>query len=211
MNDNCVIFKGKKDGLLIILDDNIDFSILKVAFAKKVIEAKQFFGSTTTGVTFQGRRLSASEEQELLDIVATRSNLRVSHVEKISKKRLEAPTMMELLPPKGERCLFHKSSLRNGQNISYPGSIVIVGDVNPGGEVIAEGNVIVLGSLKGMVHAGCGGDMDSFVMAMNLSPVQLRISDIISYIPPEISKKNKNKPQPSYAYIQNGQIYIAQL
>jgi len=86
---------------------------------------------------------------------------------------------------------------------------VVLGDANPGSEIIASGNIIVMGALKGLVHAGCTGDVYSYVCALRLAPTQLRICDIITYIPEE--KKNKNKNTPSYAYIQEGVIYIAPL
>jgi len=81
--------------------------------------------------------------------------------------------------------------------------------VNPGGEIIAEGSVIVLGALKGMVHAGCGGDRSRFVFALKFAPTQLRIADTITYIPPEMFKKEMAVA--SYAYAEEGQIFIKQL
>ena len=104
---------------------------------------------------------------------------------------------------------FQQGSLRSGQIIRYRGSVVVLGDVNPGAEILAEGNVIVLGNLKGIVHAGCMGDDRCFIAALNLRPSQLRIADKITYMPSE--SKNAWGGIPQYAFISDGQIYIAPL
>lgn len=104
---------------------------------------------------------------------------------------------------------FQQGSLRSGQIIRYRGSVVVLGDVNPGAEILAEGNVIVLGNLKGIVHAGCMGDDRCFIAALNLRPSQLRIADKITYMPSE--SKNAWGGTPQYAFISDGQIYIAPL
>jgi len=104
---------------------------------------------------------------------------------------------------------FQQGSLRSGQIIRYRGSVVVMGDVNPGAEILAEGNVIVLGSLKGIVHAGCMGDYGCFICALNLMPSQIRIADKITYMPSE--NKDAWGGTPQYAFISDGQIYIAPL
>ena len=107
---------------------------------------------------------------------------------------------------------YQKGSLRSGQIIRFRGSVVVLGDVNPGAEILAEGNVIVLGSLKGLVHAGCMGDQDCYIGAISLMPSQLRIADKITYMPKEMSKDGSFwGGSPQYAFISDGQIYIAPL
>ena len=103
---------------------------------------------------------------------------------------------------------FQHGSLRSGQIIRFRGSVVVLGDVNPGAEILAEGNVIVLGNLKGLVHAGCMGNDRCFICALCLTPSQLRIADKITYMPND-AKDWGGAPQ--YAFISDGQIYIAPL
>lgn len=79
---------------------------------------------------------------------------------------------------------FFKGTLRSGQKISYNGHVVVLGDINPGAEIIASGNVLVMGVLRGMVHAGCDGDRSAIIAAIRISPMQLRIADTITR-PPE--------------------------
>lgn len=78
-------------------------------------------------------------------------------------------------------------TLRSGQNINYDGNVVILGDVNPGAEVIASGHILVMGVLRGVVHAGASGDESATVTALVLNPTQLRISAHITR-PPDGSK-----------------------
>lgn len=82
-----------------------------------------------------------------------------------------------------ENTILVQRTLRSGQVIRYDGNVVILGDVNPGAEVIATGNVIVMGVLRGVVHAGAGGNEDAVVVAFRLQPTQLRIANHITRAP----------------------------
>jgi septum site-determining protein MinC len=79
--------------------------------------------------------------------------------------------------------------------------VVVIGDVNPGAEVIAGGSVVVWGRLRGSVHAGAEGDSAAVVCALEMDPIQVRISDKV--LP---SGKRKPKPQPEILRIQNNEL-----
>ena len=74
---------------------------------------------------------------------------------------------------------FYKGTLRSGQQIESETSIIVLGDVNPGAKVIAKGNIVVLGALKGIAYAGADGDDRCFVAALEMDPVQIKIGDHI--------------------------------
>ncbi len=97
-----------------------------------------------------------------------------------------------------------KKTLRSGQKIIHDGSVVILGDVHESAEVIASKDIIVLGRLEGVVHAGCFGDQSSIVLALRLMPRQVRIADKISR-PPSDSPPNDN---PEIAYVEDDNIYV---
>jgi septum site-determining protein MinC len=101
----------------------------------------------------------------------------------------------------GEQAVFLARTLRSGHQVKHPGHIIVLGDVNPGAELIAGGNIIVWGKLLGVVHAGAGGDEEAMVCALDLSPTQLRIADKISISPPR-----KGKPKPEIACLEDGQV-----
>lgn len=102
--------------------------------------------------------------------------------------------------------IFQKNSLRSGQFIHYKGNVILIGDVNPGAEIIAGGNIIVMGTIKGLVHAGCYGDKNCIIAALGMLPVQLRIANIITCMP-----DNEIINKPSHAYIKDEKLYISPL
>ncbi len=210
--ENYVMFKGTKNGINILLQQDIPFSELKVLFEKKVIESAKFFEGVKTSIAFQRRTLSQEEETSLLDIITEHTTMNITFI-RDGKKEDNTQTIPEgvTLPDDMEQYYitkYHKGSIRSGQCLTFDGSVVVIGDVNPGGEIKASGNIIILGQLKGIAHAGCNGMTDAFVSALYMIPVQLRIADIITRFPEE----NKKGPKPpEFAYIEEGQIYVMPL
>ena len=76
--------------------------------------------------------------------------------------------------------LYHRGTLRGGQSLSNRGHVVIIGDVNPGAEIVAGGDIVVFGALRGVAHAGAQGDRSARVHALDLQPTQLRIATMIA-------------------------------
>ena len=100
---------------------------------------------------------------------------------------------------------FFKGNLRSGQVMEFETSVVILGDINVGAQVVSTGNVIVLGSLYGTVYAGAAGKENAFIVALKLNPMQIRISDVIARSSDE---KQETPAEPQIAYLQDGAIYI---
>ncbi|MCL2204000.1 MAG: septum site-determining protein MinC [Defluviitaleaceae bacterium] len=216
-NPQCVVLKGHKDGITAVLDPKTPFEEIKRTLRDKVSGAKRFFEGANAIVTFKGRKLTDKQEKTLLDIIMTETTLDVAFVES------EGFTLQPQKPPpavvthastfapsmEGETA-FYTVGLRSGQQVRYKGSVVIVGDVNPGSQIVADGNVIVLGALKGMVHAGAIGDDTCYISALSLTPTQMRIANTITYIPPEEVANSKDSG-PARAYIKDGQVFVEQL
>ncbi|MBN1666541.1 MAG: septum site-determining protein MinC [Anaerolineales bacterium] len=120
---------------------------------------------------------------------------------RITKARPERETRPLVASVQSQEALLVQQTLRSGHRIEYPGHIVVIGDVNPGAEIVAGGHVIIWGRLRGTVHAGAGGDKLARVFALDLSPTQLRIAEIVSITP-----ASKRSPRPEVAYLQNGQV-----
>ena len=191
-NENYVIFKGTKDGVTVIFDPEVSFETLCTQLEKKVAEAVKFFDNVKTSLAFKGRIFTEEEEETLLKIIAKHTTMEITFVktENNEIKRLSDLLEKELAP--FNLAKFHKGSLRNGQKIEFEGSVIVVGDVNPGAEIKAGGN----------------GMTDAFVSAIYMAPVQLRIADIITRFPEE----NKKGPKPpEYAFVQDGQIFVMAL
>ncbi len=105
--------------------------------------------------------------------------------------------------PAGVSTLYHRGTLRGGQALHNLGNIVLIGDVNPGAELIASGDVVVFGSLRGVAHAGAQGDVSARVVALELAPTQLRIATMIATPEP-----GATAPGPQHAYILGERIAI---
>jgi septum site-determining protein MinC len=110
----------------------------------------------------------------------------------------ESPFSTELA---GSEAIFLHQTLRSGNSIHFPGHVVVLGDVNPGAEIIAGGSIIVWGHLRGTVHAGAQGAEDSVVCALDLSPTQLRIAAFVATSPPR-----RGKTQPEIASLREGRL-----
>lgn len=205
---NYVIFKGTKDGVTILFQEEIPFETLCEQLEKKVQEAGKFFDNVKTSIALKGRVFSEEEERALLDIIIAHTTMDISFVKTENNELMHLSNLLEKEMQPFNLTKFHKGSLRNGQRIDFDGSVVVTGDVNPGAEIKATGNIIILGQLKGMAHAGCNGMMGAFVAAIYMAPVQLRIADIITRFPEENKKGIKS---PEYAFIQEGQIFVMAL
>jgi len=97
--------------------------------------------------------------------------------------------------------LLVRKTLRSGYNLSHSGHVSVIGDVNPGAQIIAGGNVVVWGRLRGLVHAGAAGDEGAVVCAMDLAPTQLRIAGHIAIPPTE-----RGEPRPEIAFVKDGEV-----
>ena len=114
------------------------------------------------------------------------------------RKRREAPEALE------KRATFIQRTLRSGQKIQYAGHVTLIGDVNDGAEIVAGGNIIVWGTVRGTVHAGAFGDESAVVCAMALRPTILRIAGAIASKP----EKKQKTSQPEKAVVIQGQIVV---
>lgn len=189
---NYVILKGKKDRLVIHLNNEVDFLSLRDSLVDKIIEARNFIGQGQMAIEFTNRKLSELEENVLIDLIKSNSDLNITYVFSESDSgTADRIKFVKAITDEGFT-KYHKGSLRSGSKLEYDGNLVILGDVNPGAIVKAAGNVIVLGFLNGTVYAGANGDKNAFVGSTYMNPVQMFIANILA--PPmqkEILETNK--------------------
>jgi septum site-determining protein MinC len=107
-----------------------------------------------------------------------------------------------------ETAFYFRGTVRSGQTLEYPGNIVILGDVNPGAYVIASGDIIVMGRLHGVVHAGAEGEERAIVIGASFMPSQLRIAQFIGRPPDEYFDSRTKPVHTEKAYIKDGAIVI---
>jgi septum site-determining protein MinC len=122
------------------------------------------------------------------------------------KRGVPAPPPIEVAPPPPPPgTLYHVGTLRGGQALHHAGNIVVIGDVNPGTELVATGDIVVFGRLLGVAHAGAQGDNDAKVYALELQATQLRIATVIA-VDEEHARLTS---EPEVAFVRDGRIAIA--
>ncbi|MGC9287133.1 MAG: septum site-determining protein MinC [Hydrogenobaculum sp.] len=121
----------------------------------------------------------------------------LKHIEKLleekdvkSIKTMSVQTVSAQKPTNVSRLLIVNKNLRSGQTVEHSGDVLILGDVNEGAEVVAAGNIVVMGTLRGYAHAGAIGDDSSVVVAKKMMPQQLRIGHHIA-----IRGEDEEEPQ----------------
>lgn len=210
--------KGKKDGIIINLE-NQDWDIAKSALIEQIGSNKDFFTGARLTLDVGNTILKRKTLVDLRDTLAekgvnltgilsssivTRETTRLLGMNSEKRRTIKRPnSKVESLDTilAGEPAVMVFQTMRSGFKVTSHGHVVVIGDVNPGAEIIASGCVVVWGRLQGTVHAGAEGDEEAVVCAMDLSPMLLRIASKIATTP-----KCNDKPQPEIACIKDGQI-----
>ena len=210
-----VVLKSNKYGINLILDADMPFGQLEEAILEKFRESEKFFKNAKIAISFEGRRLSQEEEFSILDMIAKNTSIQVICVvdqdemrEQMYKEKIDS-YYQDVADNTGE---FYKGTLRSGQVLKCDTSIVIIGDVNPGAKIIAKGNIVILGSLKGNAYAGAAGDESCFVTALDMDPVQIKIGNVIGRSadrgPWEAIRNRHRTMDPQIALVSKGNIMI---
>ncbi len=209
-----ITLKGTPQGILLQPRSNSWAEMLQ-ALDHALTDAGKFFQGGRVILDLGGRALAEAEfvdlralldrhELELWAVLngdETTQHLIRSHGIRTRLPGEAAETARTGSEPGGD-ALFLQGTLRSGQSINFPGHVTLVGDVNPGAEVIAGGNIVVWGRVRGTIQAGAWGDTTAFVCALDLNPAQLRIAGYISRAPED----KRRKPQPERARVRDGYI-----
>jgi septum site-determining protein MinC len=160
---------------------------------------KPWSSGTKVDLIAQDRLLDTRQLQSLADLLAE-AQLELSLV--ITSRRQTAvaaasagysvqqntanPSPFNLTPSQAQQLadpLYLKTTIRSGVEIRHLGSVIILGDINPGGSIVAGGDVFVWGTLRGIAHAGATGNRQSLIMALRMEATQLRIADLVARVP----------------------------
>ena len=189
-----VLIKGNRYGLELIVNSVGEFDELLQAVEKKLTSAQDFFAKAPTPpqICLRGQALLAQEQKAALGELLGRFGLsleeRVEPVREREQPRLatpeyEIPAFFAAGEAVERPALFVYKTLRGGQEIRYHGSVVVLGDVNPGARIFAEGDILVTGSTRGVLHAGVFGDENTVITAGRLAGGQIRIAGCIARAP----------------------------
>ena len=176
-----VTIKSSHSGIELRLNATLPFPELLKAVEEKFRQSADFFKNAKMAVSFSGRTLSISEEEQLIQVITQTTNLEIiciiDHDERkeLIYKRAVAQSLSEREKADGQ---FYRGTLKKRQLLESESSIVILGDVEFGAKVVAKGNIIIIGTLYGSVHAGAAGDRNAFIIALSMQPQRLVIGDI---------------------------------
>ena len=170
---------------------------------KKLKDLKKMYKDETTPIRVVGKILSNKEMEEIRDVITNEINVEVTF-DSPTTLGLHSITRSYKKDVGTSETTFHKGSLRSGQKLEVEGSVVIIGDVNSGAEVIAADNIAVIGTLRGLAHAGAKGNKEAIITASTLDAVQLRISNIVR----EIDRDEEEIHQNAYVFVDEDSIVI---
>lgn len=178
---NCISINLKKDKIVIKLSDEAKQEELVENLKKKLPELKKLYKDEKTPINVTGKILKNKEIEEIQKIIKEKIDV---EIEFDSPKTLGLHSIKKTFDKEiaMSETKFHRGSLRSGQKLESEGSLVIIGDVNSGAEVIASDNIIILGTLRGLAHAGAKGNKQAIIAAGLIDTVQIRIANIVKEI-----------------------------
>lgn len=203
MKNSNISINLKKDNIVLKILEEAQYADIIYELKKKLPELKKFYNNEKTPILVTGKILKNKQMDEIKAIIQEVIDVEIDFeipktlglhsIKKTFSKNIEI-----------SETKFHRGSLRSGQRMEAEGSLVIIGDVNAGAEVMASDNIVVLGSLRGLAHAGAKGNKDAIISAGLLDSAQIRIADIVK----EIDRDEEILHKLAYCYAENDNIII---
>jgi len=204
------MIKSFPNGISVVLDPDTPFDILYTEMARKFRDSARFFGNAKMIVSFEGRALDIEEERLLVNSISDNTELTILCVmgSKDSEQNQQYLKTSDKFFHHGENNdgQFYKGTLRAGQVLETDSSVIILGDVNPGADVISTGNIVILGTLYGHACAGANGNSDCFIVALDMKPSKIQIGDYSTKTFVRGGRFLKNKQAPRIAYVLDEEI-----
>jgi septum site-determining protein MinC len=211
-----ISIKGGREGLRLRLDDSADWQALTAALEQQLTQNSGFFAGARLTLEIGDRALSEAQMAAVLDLMqqygvqieaigaTARESRNAARASGLTARPLPRYTEPAGPAPASENDgMLVTRTVRSGQVLRHHGHITLIGDVNPGAELIAGGSVVVWGRLRGLVHAGALGNTEAVVCALELRPTQLRIAEQITRAP-----EGAGRNGPETARVAGGQIIV---
>ena len=186
---NCVGINIKKNEIIIRISEGAEQSEIMECLNKKIPALKKLYKTEKTPIFVTGKVLKNKEIEEIKKLISSNIDVKITFdspkvlglygIKKIFEKDIE-----------NSETKFHRGSLRCGQKLEFEGILVILGDVNNGAEVIAGENIVVLGILRGLAHAGAKGNTKAIIAANLIESPQIRIANKVKEMDKDLSEQN---------------------
>ncbi len=225
-----IVVRGTRDGLVIVLPERGTTRDLVQSLMQRIAGAEGFFRDAEVVLDYGTRTVIAEEIAVLRQVIEergimlrtatatgfdSRSTLRALGYSPLSAMpqppvRGDESHHVPVMPRDELPTRYIRRTFRSGMSLHHPGHLTVLGDVNPGAELTAAGDIVVFGSIRGVVHAGVMGDTGAIIAALLLTPTQLRIGTI--YGRPAESKADADPAQlgegPCIAHLDGGELMI---
>ena len=203
MRSTIISINLRKDEIVIKLNESVTQEQIVEGLKKKLTELKKLYKDEKTPIRVTGKILKNKEIDEIQELIKSKIDVEIefdspkglglSNIKKTFEKEIAT-----------SETKFHRGSLRSGQRLETEGSLVILGDVNSGAEVIASDNIVVLGALRGLAHAGAKGNKQAIIAAGLFDAVQVRIANVVK----EINRDEEPLHKQTYISIVDGKVII---
>ena len=200
---NCVSINLRKNEILIKISDDAEQKDIIDNLRRKLPELRKMYKNEKTPITVTGKILKNKEIDEIQELIKRNIDVEIDFdmPKSLGLSSITRTFNKEIAISETK---FHRGSLRSGQKMESEGSLVILGDVNSGAEVMASDNIVVLGALRGLAHAGAKGNKQAIISAGILDTVQIRIANVIK----EIDRDEEPLHKQAYVSIINNEIVI---
>lgn len=201
MKNSVSIVLGKEE-ITLKISEKANQTDIEESLKTKIPELKKLYKNETTPIFITGKVLKNKEIDLIKNIIQKDIDVEI---------KFDSPKILGLHGIKktfsaeieSSETKFIRGSLRSGRKVEFEGSVVILGDVNAGAEVIAAENVVVVGILRGMAHAGAKGNKTAIIAAAKIESPQIRISNIVKEI-----EKDEETQIKTYAYVNDEKIIL---
>ena len=178
---NCTVITVGTKEIKIKVDEKATHVELIESLKKKMNKLKDICEDEKLPIRFAGKILRIKEMEDVEELIHKNIEVKINFdsPKALGLHEIKKVFTMEL---ESSDTKFHKGSVRSGMKVEYEGSLAILGDVNAGAEVIAGDNIIIIGALRGLAHAGAKGNKKCIIAASEIEAPQLRIANIVKEV-----------------------------
>lgn len=199
---SCITISRRKEKITVRIKEEAEQAEILQEITKRMTDLKNIYKEEKKPISIEGKILEAKEKDEIKKLISQKIKAEISFK---STQELGLASIKKVYEKDVEDSLtrLYRGSLRSGQKIEFEGSLVIIGDVNSGAEVIASDNIVITGILRGLAHAGAKGNKKAIIAANSIEGPQVRIANVVKEIEFEDIEVRKQ-----YAYLDDKTIIL---
>lgn len=199
---SCITISRRKEKITVRIKEEAEQEEILQEINKRMTDLKNIYKEEKKPISIEGKLLEAKEKDEIKKLISQKIKVEISFK---ATQELGLASIKKVYEKDVEDSLtrLYRGSLRSGQKVEFEGSLVIIGDVNSGAEVIASDNIIIIGILRGLAHAGAKGNKKAIIAANSIEGPQVRIANVVKEIEFEDIETRKQ-----YAYLDDKTIIL---